>query len=261
MSQPAPGEESVGRPVVLVTGASGGVGRGIALSCGAAGWTVWVGARRALEGEQVADEVTAAGGAGRFVALDVGDAESVDEALQSIVDRDGRLTGLVHNATSSRSPLPVDPVTVSMADLRDHVLVSMRGAYLLARRAHPLLRATRGSAVFLTSEAGFDGKAKLAPYAAMKGAIRGFGRSLAREWGPDGIRVNLISPLAATPAMTVAMAEDEQMAQRVLGRISLGYVGDSVQDIGPVVRFLLSEESRYLTGNTVMTDGGSCPAT
>jgi NAD(P)-dependent dehydrogenase (short-subunit alcohol dehydrogenase family) len=248
-------------PVVLVTGASGGVGRGIAIACGAAGWSVWVAARREAEGRQVADEVTAAGGRGTFVACDVADSDSVGAAVAAVVDREGKLTGAVHNATSGRSPVPVVPVEVPMDHLRDHVVVSVRGAYLLARHAYPHLVASGGSLVLLTSEAGFGGTMRLAPYAAVKGCVRGLARSWAREWGADGVRVNCVAPLAESPAVSQAMAADPTMAERVLGHHPLGRLGHPVDDIGPVVRFLLSEEAAYVTGQTVMVDGGNAPIT
>ncbi len=246
-------------PVVLVTGASGGVGRGIAISCGSAGWTVWVAARRVTEGRGVAEEVSRAGGCGRFVRCDVGDADSVSAAVAAAVEADGSLHGVVHNATSGLSPRPVDPLTVSMDDLRDHVTVSLRGAYLLARAAHPHLVASQGSLVLLTSEAGFEGKMRLAPYAVVKGALRGLARAWAREWGPDGVRVNCVAPLAQSPAVDVAMAEDPTMADRVLGGHPLGRLGDPVEEIGPVVQFLLSDRAAYVTGATLMVDGGNYP--
>jgi NAD(P)-dependent dehydrogenase (short-subunit alcohol dehydrogenase family) len=245
--------------VVLITGASGGVGRGIAHACAAAGWTVWIAARRALEGEAVAAEVDALGGHGRFVACDAADATSVAAAVAAVLARDGRLDGAVLNATSGSSPTPVVFDQVPIADLTDHVAVSVRGLFVLAKAVHEHLRVTSGAMVVLTSEAGFEGKAKLSPYAGIKAAQRGMVRSLAREWGPDGIRVNCVAPLAATPAMVRAFEMDQDMADRVLGRNPLGRLGDASTDIGPVVRFLLSDDSRYLTGNTVMADGGSCP--
>jgi 3-oxoacyl-[acyl-carrier protein] reductase len=244
-----------------VTGASGGVGRGIALACGAAGWSVWVAARRTEEGRQVAREVDEAGGVGHFLPCDVEDGDSVGDAVAGVVAAEGRLTGVVHNATSGRSPHPVVPAAVPLADLRDHVAVSLRGAYWLVHHAHPHLVASRGSVVLLTSEAGFRGTMRLAPYAAVKAAVRGLARSWAREWGRDGVRVNSVAPLAHSPAVAVAMAADPTMAERVLGDHPMGYLGDPVKDIGPVVRFLLSDEARYVTGATVMVDGGNAPIT
>ena len=247
--------------VVFVTGASGGVGRGIAVACGAAGWTVWIAARREAQAAEVAAEVDAAGGTGRAVVCDVADPASVRAAVAEVVARDGRLDGVVHNATSGLSPRPSDLADVPMADVADHVAVSVRGTYLLAVEAHPHLVATAGSYVVLTSEAGFEGKARLPVYAAVKAAQRGVARALAREWGPEGVRVNCLAPLAATPAMEQAFAHDPAMAGRVLGRNPLGRLGDAVDDIGPVVRFLLSDDSRYVNGLTVMADGASCPIT
>lgn len=245
--------------VVLITGATGGVGRGIALACGTAGWTVWIASRRAAEGERVAAEVTARGGDGHFVSCEVQDPTSVAKAVATAVDGSGRLDGAVHNATSSLSPVPSPLSSLSMGDLHDHVAVSLRGSYLVASASAPHLRTTRGALVLLTSEAGFEGKQRLPAYAAVKAAQRGLARSLAREWGPDGVRVNCIAPLASTPAMEAALAHDPTMNARVMGRNPLGRLGDAEQDIGPVVEFLLGSASRYLTGNTLMADGGSCP--
>jgi 3-oxoacyl-[acyl-carrier protein] reductase len=247
--------------VVIVTGASGGVGRGIAIACGAAGWTVWVAARRETEGVAVADEVEAAGGHGRFVACDVADRASVDAAVAAAVGRDGRLDGFVHNATSGLSPRPVRLADVPVAELRDHVAVSVRGSVLAARAAYPHLVASGGSLLLLTSEAGVEGKVRLAPYASVKAAQRGMVRALAREWGRQGVRVNAIAPLATSPAMEQAFANDPDVAPRVLGRNPLGRLGDAVRDIGAVVRFLLSDDARYVTGHTIPVDGGSCALT
>jgi len=247
--------------VVLVTGASGGVGRGIAVACGQVGWTVWIAARRKTQALAVAAEVDGAGGHGRAVVCDVADPESVRATVAAVVATDGRLDGVVHNATSGLSPRPTDLADVPLADIADHVRVSVRGTYLLAVESHAHLVAAGGAYVVLTSEAGFEGKARLPVYAAVKGAQRGIARALAREWGPEGVRVHCLAPLAATPAMEQAFVNDPAMADRVLGRNPLGRLGDAVDDIGPVVRFLLSDDARYVNGLTIMADGASCPIT
>lgn len=245
---------------IVVTGASGGVGRGIAQACAEAGWSVWVAARRETEGRAVARELDAAGGRGHYVACDVGDRGSVRDAIATIVAEDGGLDGVVHNATSGLSPVPVDLGAISLADLQDHVNVALRALHALARECFEPLAARRGSLLVTTSEAGFEGKAKLPVYAGVKGAQRGFVRGLAREWGRAGVRVNAIAPLAATPAMDRAFELDPEMADRVLGRIPLRRLGESADDIGRVARFLLSEDAGYVTGHTITVDGGSCPA-
>jgi 3-oxoacyl-[acyl-carrier protein] reductase len=122
-----------------------------------------------------------------------------------------------------------------------------------------LLAESRGSFVVMTSEAGFDGKRLLAPYAMVKAQQRAMVAILAREWGPAGVRVNAVGPLAGSPAMDRAFVSDPTMEERVLGRIPLGRLGDATTDIGGTVRFLLSDDARFLTGQTIMADGGSCP--
>ena len=245
---------------VIVTGASGGVGRGIALACADLGWRVWIAARRQNEGRAVAEEVDAAGGAGRFVACDVSHPEAIRDAIEQVVATDGRLDGVVHNATSGLSPVPTALSEVTLAQLRDHSDVALGALYALARASFPALERTQGALVVTTSEAGFEGKAKLQPYAGVKAAQRGFVRALAREWGRSGVRVNAVAPLASTPAMERAFELDPAMAERVLGRLPLRRLGDAQLDVGHAVRFLLSEDARYVTGHTLMIDGGSCPA-
>ena len=248
-------------PVVIVTGASGGVGRGIAVACGQAGWTVWIAARREVEGGAVAAEVDAAGGRGRFVACDVSERASVAASVATVLEAEGRLDGFVHNATSGLSPLPVRLAEVTVEELADHVAVSVRGSFLAAQAAYDHLVARRGSLLLLTSEAGVEGKSRLAPYACVKAAQRGMVRALAREWGREGVRVNAIAPLAASPAMERAFDADPAMEPRVLGRNPMGRLGDAVHDIGAVARYLLSDEARYVTGHTLPADGGSCALT
>lgn len=249
------------RKVVLVTGASGGLGRDVACACAERGWTVWVAARRASEGAAVVAEIEGRGGSARFVHCDAGEQRSVDQALASVLARDGRLDGLVHNATSGLSPRPGRVAELALEDFRDHVGVSLRGSYLLARAGFAALKESRGSLVLLTSEASFEGKARLPAYAAVKAAQRGLARSLAREWGSHGIRVNCLAPLASTRAMEEAFQLDPDMKERVLARHPMRRLGDGEQDIGPAVCFLLSQDSRYVTGHTLMADGGSCPVT
>jgi 3-oxoacyl-[acyl-carrier protein] reductase len=253
--------DAAGPRTVLITGASGGVGAGVARSCGEVGWEVWIAARREREGRAVADAVTAAGGLGRFVACDVGDESDVARAVALVLTDSGRLDGVVHNATSGYSPVPHHPAHIPVIELADHMRVALRALYLLVRYSHDPLRDASGSLVVMTSEAGFEGKRLLAAYAGVKAAQRALVRVLAREWGPEGIRVNGVAPLAATPAMIQAFANDPTMEERVLGRIPLGRLGDPAPDVGPVVRFLLGAEARFVTGQTIMADGGSCPIT
>ena len=93
----------------------------------------------------------------------------------------------------------------------------------------------------------------------VKAAPRAYVPVLAREWGPHGIRVNALAPLAGSPGMAKAFELDVPMRDRVMSRIPLGRLGDAEGDIGPVARFLLGPDAGFVTGQTVMVDGGSCP--
>jgi NAD(P)-dependent dehydrogenase (short-subunit alcohol dehydrogenase family) len=245
---------------VVITGATGGVGRGIALACASAGWEVWIAARREAEGRAVANEVDERGGAGRFVECDVANEASVRAVFASVAEH-GPLHGVVHNATSSYSSVPRPATDLHLDELGHQVAVGLRGCHLLARGAHEPLRETSGSFLVLTSEAGFEGKKLLSTYATVKAAQRGYMRVLAREWGIDGVRVNALAPLASSPAMDDALRRDPEMRERVMRRNPLGRLGDAELDIGPVARFLLCDDSRFVTGQTIMADGGSCPIT
>lgn len=245
---------------IIITGATGGVGKGIAIACGEAGWNVWIAARREFEGSQVAYEVDAAGGKGQFVFCDVGIPASVDNMLKQVTSGSHHIDGIVHNATSHLSPVPKRLHELTLEEMQSHIDVALGALHALASLGHQALKQTRGSFLTLTSEAGFEGKAYLPAYAAVKGAQRGFIKSLAREWGRDEIRVNAIAPLAMTPAMQRYFENEPVQSQQIIQRIPLGRLGDPVEDIGRAARFLLSDDARYITGHTLMVDGGSCPA-
>jgi 3-oxoacyl-[acyl-carrier protein] reductase len=192
---------------------------------------------------------------------DVGDEASVRAALVEVAASGGRLDGVVHNATSGFSSKAAPITDVTVAELEDHVRVATRGLYLLARHGFTPLQDSGGSFVVMTSEAGFEGKRLLAPYAMVKAQQRALVSVLAREWGPAGVRVNAVAPLAASPAMERAFVSDPTMQQRVMSRIPLDRLGDAAADIGVAVRFLLGDDARFVTGQTLMVDGGSCPVT
>jgi NAD(P)-dependent dehydrogenase (short-subunit alcohol dehydrogenase family) len=189
---------------------------------------------------------------------DVTDDDSVRDAIEAAAGEDG-LDGIVHNATSGFSSHagPIDAIGLDQLD--DHVAVATRGLYLLARHGLPHLAARRGAMVVMTSEAGFEGKRLLAAYAMVKAQQRGLVGVLAREWGPLGVRINAVAPLGFTPAMEKAFVADPAMERRVMGRIPLGRLGDVTDDIGVAVRALLGDDTRFVTGQTLMADGGSCP--
>lgn len=239
---------------VVVTGAGRGVGRGVALACAAAGADVVV----AAPGDNGADTVAtihARGGSAVWVRCDVTRLADVATAVEAAMGRAG-LHAMVHNATSRRSSEPARLEDVDAAVWEDHVAVSLRGAYHAARAALPALRRDGGRLIVMTSPAGMEGSTLLPVYGIVKAALRGFAKSLAREWAPLGVTVAVVSPLAETPAMVAAADADPGLRARLAARVPLGRLGDPEQDIGPAVAFLASEDAHYVTGQTLAVDGG-----
>jgi len=240
---------------VVVTGGAAGVGRGIALACAAAGAHVVVASRRE-NGRELVTQIQDRGHDASWAQCDVADLESVQRMVRDTVARTGSLHAVVHNATSNQSSQPHRLEAVDRALFDDHVRVSLRGAYHCAVAAFEALRASRGTMVVMTSPAGVEGSAMLPLYATVKGALRGFAKSLAREWAPDGVTVNVVSPLAMSPAMEAGIAADPAMEERLNRRVPMGRVGDPETDVGAAVAFLVGPDAHYVTGQTLGIDGG-----
>lgn len=240
---------------VLVTGAGGGVGQGIARALALDGAHVFV-ATRSENGRALAAELTDAGCRASWVRCDVTVSTSVVDAVAAALTETGHLDALVHNATSNASSQPHRLEDVDDALWQDHIGVSVTGAYHCASAAFEALRERAGTFLVMTSPAGMEGSATLPLYATMKGALRCFAKSLAREWGPHGITVNAVSPLAYSPALNAAIEADPAMEERLARRIPLGRIGDPQTDIGSAVAFLVGPRARYLTGQTIGVDGG-----
>lgn len=241
---------------VLVTGAGGGVGEGIALACATHGANVVVAARRTETGDPVAAEIERRGGRALSVRCDVAVRADVEAAVEAAVRTFGGLDSMIHNALAPTGP-PHPIEEVPLATWRSMMDTAVRASYSCARAAYPHLRERSGSLILLTSAAGVEGSPYIPAYGLVKAAQRGLAKSLAREWGPDGIRVNCIGPVAMTPAMAVSAKSSPVFTDGLLiGRTPLRRIGDPEPDIGPVAVFLASDLSRYMTGQTLIVDGG-----
>jgi NAD(P)-dependent dehydrogenase (short-subunit alcohol dehydrogenase family) len=242
--------------VVVVTGGGGGVGRGIAIALADRGAVVALLVRRSETGEAVAAEIAGRSGIAQSYACDVSDPAQIERAVREVERDHGPIGSVVHNATSGRSGRREHLGALDDDAWEDHVSVALRPCYWLARLCRASLVETGGSFVVLTSVDGIEGDEELPLYSTVKAAQRGFVKSLAREWGPYGVRVNCLAPLAATPALERAMSADPTLGPRISRLVPMRRFGDPIHDIGPVAAFLCSDDARYVTGQTIIVSGG-----
>ncbi len=239
----------------VITGAGGGVGRSLAVVFAQLGAHVVVASPRENGAETVA-MIEAAGGSGEWSRCDATSHADIETAVGAAIARTGRLDAMIHNAMSRHSNKPVRLEDSKSEIFADHVGVSFRGAYFCARAAHPYLRETGGSLLVMTSGAGMEGSSLNPEYTIVKGALRGFAKALAREWGPDAIRVNAVSLIAKSPGVEEYLRLNPHETEAVLGIVPLGRFGDADTDIAPAVAFLVGDGGRYITGQTLIVDGG-----
>lgn len=242
---------------VLVTGAGRGIGRGIAHAAAARGARVLVTALAMAEAESVATEIRSRGGVAHGRACDVTQENAVSGAVDAALDSFGRLDAVVHSATAATSAGFEAIDTIDEAAWEGQVAVALRGLFLLARHARAPLQRSQGSLLALTSRAAYHGAARQPSYAAVKGAQRGLVKALAREWGPIGIRVNALSPSAMTPALEQYLAENPSAREGLVDRAALRRFGDAEADIGAAACFLIGPDSGFVTGQTLVVDGGA----
>lgn len=240
---------------VLITGGGAGIGRGLCLHLASLGAAVVV-SGRGSNIHEVVKAVKRADGEAIAVQCDVTVKAQVEEAVGRCADQFGRLDAVVHNAASGRSSTASTLEGLSDPVWSDHLAVSVRAAYYCACAAFPELRRHAGSLLFMTSPAAMEGSLSFPAYAAVKGALRGLTKSLAVEWGPMGVRVAAVSPLARTSALDKAFRENPDLEGRLASVVPLGRIGDAQADIGPAVAWLIGDGARYVTGQTLVVDGG-----
>lgn len=238
--------------VALVTGGSRGIGAAIARSLAGAGYSVAVNyAHSADLAEEIAAEIVASGGEALAVQADVSDSDAVTAMFAAVTAGIGPVSVLVNNAGITE-----DGLLLRMGvDQWDKVLATnLRSVYLCTKTAlKPMLRAKSGRIISVSSISGIAGNPGQSNYAASKAGVIGFTKSIAKEVGSRGITVNAVAPGFIATDMTDALGE--AVTEGVTQQISLGRLGQP-EEVASVVRYLASEDASYITGQTIVVDGG-----
>lgn len=250
MTATDPASPLAGR-VALVTGASRGIGRAIALELGRLGATVIGTATSEAGAHGVTEALAAAGAAGRGAVLDVGDAAASEALIDAIGKAEGPIAILVNNAGITR-----DNLAMRMKDDEWSAVIdtNLSAVFRLSRAVmRPMMKARWGRIVNVTSVVGASGNPGQANYAAAKAGVAGMSRALARELGSRAITVNCVAPGFIDTDMTRAL--DASQTAALLQQIPLGRLGDPA-DIAAAVGFLCLPAAGYVTGSTLHVNGG-----
>ena len=238
--------------VALITGASRGIGREIALTFAGYGAKVVVNYNGSKEkAEEVVREIEAMGGEAIAIQCSVADYEACGNMVNEAIAKFGRVDILVNNAGITRDNLVMK---ISDEDFDAVLDTNLKGTFNCIKQLYrPFLKQRSGRIINMTSVTGILGNAGQANYAASKAGVIGLTKSVARELASRGITVNAIAPGFIATEMTDAMTDTAKQA--VLSQIPLGRVGDT-KDIAETAAFLASDKAAYITGQVISVDGG-----
>jgi len=235
----------------LVTGASQGIGRAIALHLAAEGAHVALAARNAAKLFEVQAEIEAAGGTAATFPLDIASEESIKATAKAVLAYFGKLDILVNNAGITKDGLVL---RMKLIDFEDVIRTNLTGAFLLTQAVlSPMMKARTGRIINITSVVGEVGSAGQANYAASKAGMIGLTKSLAREFASRNITVNAVAPGFIESPMTHILTDEQKSA--ILTQIPLARYGQDA-DVAHAVAFLASDAAAYITGHTLDVNGG-----
>lgn len=250
------GSRLAGR-VAVVTGAGQGLGKAIAAALADEGASVALLGRTRQKVEDVSRELIEEGHTALAIGCDVADRNAVDGAIAETLAAFGRIDILVNNAQGGTLGIDTPTADLSDEDVLEFFRTGPLGTLHLMQSAFPALRESDHSVVInLGSAVGVRGSPRQAAYAMAKEAIGGLTKSTAIEWGKYGIRVNLICPAAWSPVAEAYRDENPARWEQIQRSIPLRRFGDPYSDIGRAIVALVSDDLHYLTGATVMLDGG-----
>lgn len=240
--------------VALVTGGTAGIGRGICHAFAKEGAKVAFVGRNEERGKQTEKELLDLGCDAMYIQADLSDHEKLPSIIHRTVEKFGKLDILVNNAHNSKYAL-IEDTTDEIMNLSFNT--GFWPTFILMKHALPYLKETKGKVINFSSSAGVEGLSRQGSYAAAKEAIRALSWVAANEWGRYGINVNIISPIAATPGVEKMKEEQPNAYNKMISLIPLRRLGDCELDIGRTAVFLASSDSDYITGQTLMVDGGT----
>ena len=248
-----------GKPAPLADGSAGSIGYGIAIAFAKEGADLVVTGRNVKKLEEAKQELESLYGI-RVLAVQADVNSGVDNAavVRNVIDRTiqefGRIDVLINNAQASASGVSIAQHTTEQFDLA--MYSGLYSTFYYMQACYPYLKETRGSVINFASGAGLFGNKGQCSYAAAKEGIRGLSRVAATEWGPDGINVNVICPLAWTSQLEYFQnAYPEAFAANV-HMPPMGRFGNAEADIGRVCVQIASEDFKYMSGETITLEGG-----
>ena len=237
--------------IAIVTGASRGIGAATAHALAADGRHVVCAARSADKLQEVADAITAAGGAASVKTVDISDAGSITALIEGVAEEHGRLDILVNNAGITR-----DNLLMRMTDeeFDDVIATNLRSVFIACRAAlKPMMQNRFGRVVNIGSVSGVVGNAGQSNYAAAKSGMTGFTKSLAKEMGKRGVTANVVAPGFIQTDMTDVLPD--KIKDGVKQMTAAGRMGQP-EEIAAAVKFLASDDAGYVTGQVLTVDGG-----
>ena len=239
--------------VAIVTGAGQGIGRGIALAVAKEGACVAAVGRTAAKVEKVAAEIAEVGGVAMPFACDVSERSAVNTMVDAVVDTWGTVDIVINNAEDSVQRMFEETSDDDIA--RAYRTGPLATVYVM-QACLPHLKRRGGSIVNFGSSTAITGATTFSAYAMAKEAIRGLTRVASRELGPYGIRVNTACPASLSPSAEQWAKEHPERFEKVLQSIPLGRMGDAETDVGRAVVALVSDDLQYVTGSTLILEGG-----
>lgn len=240
--------------VAIITGGASGIGKGMALAFVKEGAKVAIVDLNEDLGQETLQELQQYQPDSMFIGANLAERDKLAGIIEQVVAKYGKLDVLVNNAHASRVK-PFEEVTQDDFDLS--FSTGFYPTFYLMQAALPHLKESKGKIINFASGAGINGDASQASYAAAKEAIRAISRVAANEFGPFGINVNLISPIANSPGVQKWAQAEPEYYESMLSKIPLRRLGELESDIGRVAVFLASDDSDYITGQTIMVDGGA----